>query len=97
MAGDRLEFVASQGRTAYLKTYGRIDLGLDSFTFGGMTTTCDARWMGVPEPVCSGASPDSRVGASLLASVGLGELIARSEDDYIALLHALADDLPRLA
>lgn len=97
VAGERVEFVGPQGRTAYLETYGRIDLGLDPFPFGGMTTTCEALWMGVPIPACPGANPGSRVGASLLASTGLGELIARSEDEYITLLRSLASDLPRLA
>ena len=97
IAGERVEFVGSQGRTAYLETYGRIDVGLDPFPFGGMTTTCEALWMGVPVPACLGQAPGSRVGASLLAAVGLRELIARDEDTYVESIRALAGDLPRLA
>lgn len=97
VAGERVEFVPVQGRTDYLGTYGRIDVGLDPFPFNGMTTTCEAMWQGVPVLTLPGRTPGSRVGASLLGSVGLVELVAASEAESFALARTLAADLPRLA
>ena len=39
----------------------------------------------------------SRFGGSGLATLGLGELIARDVDEYVAIAVRLASDLPRLA
>ena len=95
--GSRIDFVPPQTRPDYLRTYGRIDLGLDPFPFNGMTTTCEALWMGVPVLTTPGQTPGARVGGSLLSAVGLGELVARSEEELVGIAAALAHDLPRLA
>jgi protein O-GlcNAc transferase len=44
-----------------------------------------------------GEMPASRAGLSLLSSVGLGELAASSEEDYVRMAVELAGNLPRLA
>jgi len=62
-----------------------------------MTTTCDALWMGVPVLTLPGKMPASRAGLSLLSSIGLGELAASSEEDYVRMAVELAGNLPRLA
>ena len=53
--------------------------------------------MGVPVVTLAGDRHASRVGASLLSAVGLQELIAAGEDEYVERVAALAGDLPRLA
>lgn len=78
----RLEFVGRQFRDEYLQTYARIDVGLDPFPFNGMTTTCDALWMGVPVLCLPGDLPSSRAGLSLLRTVGLDAWVATDEADY---------------
>ena len=95
--GSRVSFVPPQGRQDYLRTYGRIDIGLDPFPFNGMTTTCEALWMGVPVITTLGQTPGARVGGGLLATVGLGELVAHSDAGLVEIAVALAGDLPRLA
>jgi predicted O-linked N-acetylglucosamine transferase (SPINDLY family) len=70
---------------------------LDPFPFNGMTTTCDALWMGVPALTLPGEMPASRAGLSLLSTVGLREFVASSEEDYVRIAVELAGDLPRLA
>ncbi len=53
--------------------------------------------MGVPAVTLAGDRHVSRVGASLLTAVGLPELIARTEDEYVDVAVRLASDLPKLA
>jgi protein O-GlcNAc transferase len=62
-----------------------------------MTTTCDALWMGAPVLTWPGKMPVSRAGLSLLSSVGLGELAASSEENYVGIAVELAGNLSRLA
>jgi predicted O-linked N-acetylglucosamine transferase (SPINDLY family) len=53
--------------------------------------------MGVPVVSLAGAAHVSRVGVSLLHTVGLPELIAESPERYVQIAADLAGDLPRLA
>lgn len=85
------------GRREYLARFHAIDVCLDPFPYAGTTTTCDALWMGVPTVTLAGGTHVSRVGASLLAAVGLPGLIARAPDEYVRAATELASDLPRLA
>jgi predicted O-linked N-acetylglucosamine transferase (SPINDLY family) len=97
IATQRLDIVGIVSRHEYLTLYQRIDIALDPFPYNGMTTTCDALWMGAPVLTLPGAMPASRAGLSILTSVGLSELAASSEDDYVRIAVKLAMDLPRLA
>ena len=97
-ATDRLRLLPTeQSWSAHMAQYDAIDIALDPFPYNGTTTTCDALWMGVPVITWSGDRHAARVGASLLTTVGLPELIARDPDDYLAKAMALAGDLDRLA
>ena len=53
--------------------------------------------MGVPVISLAGRTHASRTGVSLLTAVGLSELLASSEEEYIQNAVGLANDLPRLA
>jgi predicted O-linked N-acetylglucosamine transferase (SPINDLY family) len=94
---SRLTFVGRQPFEDYLQTYSQIDVGLDPVPFGGGTTTCDALWMGVPVISLAGKTAVSRGGASLLSNIGLGQLIAGSEAQYLDLAADLICDADRLA
>jgi len=93
----RVEFVAPLPRRDYLKLYHRLDLMLDTFPYNGHTTSLDALWMGVPVVSLVGEQPVSRAGLSQLSNLGLPELAAFSEDDYVRIATQLAHDLPRVA
>ena len=72
---------------------GRLaDLFLDTLPVNAHTTASDALWMGVPLLTCLGSTFAGRVASSLLASVGLEEMITRSLGDYEALALKLAQD-----
>src|SRR5207237_8445359 len=57
---------------------------------------CEALWMGVPVVTLAGQTHASRVGASLLTTVGLEELIAGDEAAYVRTAVELARDADRL-
>jgi predicted O-linked N-acetylglucosamine transferase (SPINDLY family) len=76
--------------------YLDIDIALDPLHANGGTTTCDALWMGVPVISCPGPIPFSRVGLCHLTNAGLPELLAKDEDDYLAIAVGLASDRERL-
>ena len=98
--GIAAERIIVSGMTAapadHLGRYSQADIGLDTFPYNGTTTTCEALWMGVPVVTLAGRTHVSRVGASILSHVGLPELIARTEEEYVAQGIALAGDLERL-
>lgn len=96
VAADRLAFVGRLPYDRYLALYREVDVALDPFPYNGGTTTLDALWMGVPVVTLAGRAGVSRAGVSLLTNVGLPELIAASEDEYVTVGSALAADAARL-
>ena len=82
--------------TDHLAVYNNIDIGLDTFPYHGTTTTCEALWMGVPVITRAGDKHASRVGVSLLSNIGLPELIAQTEEEYIEIAVKLSEDLEKL-
>ncbi len=97
IVGSRLRSAPWMPKRDYLRLYDQIDVGLDPFPHNGMTTTCEALWMGVPVVTLAGTLPVSRTGLSLLTTVGLPEWAVRNEDDYVRLAAQVAGDLPSLA
>ncbi len=94
---ERVAFVGHQTRHQYLETYHRIDLALDSFPYNGHTTSLDAFWMGVPVVTRTGRSAASRGGWSIAANLGVPELVAHTDDEFVRIAVELARDRPRLA
>ena len=84
-------------RTKHMERYSAVDIALDTHPYNGTTTTCEAMWMGVPTISLAGNSHRSRVGKTLLESVGLGELVADSDDQYKNIAINLAVDQHRLS
>jgi predicted O-linked N-acetylglucosamine transferase (SPINDLY family) len=93
---ERVEFVARQFRLEYLRTYHRIDIGLDTVPYNGHTTSLDSFWMGVPVIALAGGTVVGRAGVSQLTNLGLPELIARTPQQYVQIAADLAGNLPRL-
>ena len=92
---EQIDILPRQNNQQYV-LYRQVDLALDPFPCCGGTTSCDSLWMGTPFVSLAGRTFVSRMGVTLLHSVGLDELIADNEAQYIATAVALANDLPRL-
>ena len=82
--------------SAFMAEYSRMDIALDTVPYNGGTTSCDALWMGVPVVTLPGGRFSSRMGASVLSTVGLDEFIAKDEDDYIRIATSLAAEQNRV-
>ena len=94
---QRVELVGSLSRFDYLSQYNRIDIALDTFPYNGITTSCDALWMGVPVLTLPGDRPQARAGLALLTQVGLEEFAPATVEGCERLVRELIGDLPRLA
>jgi predicted O-linked N-acetylglucosamine transferase (SPINDLY family)/Flp pilus assembly protein TadD len=68
------------------------DVYLDTFPFGGVNSLVDPLELGMPVVTWEGTTFRSRMGAALLRSLGLTELVATSENDYLAIAARLAGD-----
>jgi predicted O-linked N-acetylglucosamine transferase (SPINDLY family)/ADP-heptose:LPS heptosyltransferase len=98
IADERIEIVPPLADPAeHLALYGQVDIGLAPLTYNGTTTTCEALWMGVPIVTLRGDRHASRVGASIMTTVGLEGFIAATPSDYVAIAARFACDLDRLA
>jgi len=97
ITAQRVEFVPRSLHLTYLERYQRVDIALDPFPYNGHTTSLDALWMGVPVVTLAGRHPVSRGGLSQLSNLGLAELAADAEEEFVEIGVRLAGDLPRLA
>jgi predicted O-linked N-acetylglucosamine transferase (SPINDLY family) len=94
---DRIEFIEFQPRRDYLEVYRGIDIGLDTLPYNGHTTSLDSFWMGVPVVTRIGETVVGRAGWSQLGNLGLKELAAESDHQFVGIVLELAGDLPRLS
>jgi predicted O-linked N-acetylglucosamine transferase (SPINDLY family) len=97
IAPARLAFSPALPKPMHLERLALADLALDTLLYNGHTTTSDCLWAGLPVVAMRGRHFASRVSASLLAAIGLPELVADNIDAYARLAVALAQDRPRLA
>ncbi|KAH6835880.1 Tetratricopeptide repeat superfamily protein [Perilla frutescens var. hirtella] len=81
----------------HMQAYSLMDISLDTFPYAGTTTTCESLYMGVPCVTMGGLVHAHNVGVSLLKTVGLNNLVAKNEDEYVDLAIQLASDITALA
>jgi len=80
----------------HLERLKLVDIGLDTFVYGGHTTTNDFLWAGVPVVSIRGKHFASRVAASILNSSGLKELVVKNIQEYEELTIELGRDKRKL-
>ncbi len=93
----RLDIEGDCPQAELLGHYGRVDIALDPFPYGGGVTTLEAVWMGVPVVTLPGETFASRHALTHLSTIGLTDTIARDLDDYVDIAVRLAADLTSLA
>lgn len=99
---ERLRIEAPASSAAELMAcYRLVDVALDTFPYNGVTTTCEALYMGVPVVSLAGDPAEgrmgaSRVGKSLLPAAGLGDLVAGTPEEFTRAASALAQDRARI-
>ena len=92
VAPERVFFAAKLDLDSHIARLRAADLFLDTWPCNAHTTASEALWAGVPVLTVPGETFASRVAASLVAACGLGDLACRSEDDYVELATALANE-----
>ena len=92
VASERLlvstEKFASRSDVKELLAVG--DVYLDSFPFGGVNSLVDPLELGIPVIAWEGETFRARMGAALLRSLGLEDLVATNETHYREIAAALA-------
>lgn len=96
VARERLLLDDERPADTHVRTYHRIDIGLETFPHNGGITTLEALWMGVPVATLVGEGLAARMGLSILTTLGLTELITRTPADYVATCVAMANDIEGL-
>jgi protein O-GlcNAc transferase len=92
----RLEFADRVvSREEHLAMYGRVDVALDTFPWNGVTTSCEALWMGTPVVTLAGDRSTARYGVTVLTNAGFGEWIAESPDGFVDIAGRLAAARPQ--
>jgi protein O-GlcNAc transferase len=90
IADDQLICEGPAEHFEFLKTYGQIDVALDTFPYSGGTTTMEALWQGVPVLTFLGDRWVSRTSSSLLRAAGLNQWVRPSRDSFVRYAIALA-------
>jgi protein O-GlcNAc transferase len=92
----RLVFAPLVAVAEHLARQRNADLFLDTLPCNAHTTASDALWSGLPVLTCAGNTFAGRVAGSLLAAIGLPELITNSLEGYEQMARDLACHPDRL-
>jgi protein O-GlcNAc transferase len=96
VAPERIECVPYANDPPYGLQFAGVDIALDNYPYNGVTTTCESLYVGVPVVSLHGRNGVSRSGLSLLGTLGLGELVGSTPEQYVGIAVALGSDLSRL-
>ena len=90
---DSIKFIDREPEfQMHLENYNHIDIALDTFPYNGVTTSFEAIWMGVPVLTMAGYNFNSRCGESINKNLGMEQLIAKDEKEYIFKATDLSND-----
>lgn len=91
----RVIFLPWQTRASFRALLVRADLYLDTIGFSGFNTAVHALECGLPIVAREGRFLRGRLASGMLRHLGLGELVAESDEAYLELAAALAADRER--
>ena len=83
IASERIELYPRIPLDFFRKLHHKVDIALDSHPYSGGTTTCESLWMGVPTLTLTGGTSISRSTSSLMQTMGLGDWVTNTEDQFI--------------
>lgn len=83
IASDRLICMSRARSYEYFAAHHNVDLCLDTYPYGGGTTSMSALWMGVPTLTLAGEYIPSRHGATIMGLFDLPAFVATSDVDFI--------------
>jgi len=89
---DFVVFVPWQGKPAFYGLLGRAEVFLDTIGFSGFNTAMQAVECGLPIVTREGEFMRGRLASGILKQMGLSDLIAANENEYIELAARLAMD-----
>mmetsp|Transcript_42613 Transcript_42613/g.66747 ORF Transcript_42613/g.66747 Transcript_42613/m.66747 type:complete len:412 (+) Transcript_42613:235-1470(+) len=97
----KLKILGDMGKYEdHCKRYDEMDVMLDSWPYCGTITTSEALMMGVPVVTLYKPGKDAihshNVTASILKQVGLGDLVAATEEEFVQIATNLASNHDRL-
>ena len=89
---DFIVFIPWQDKQAFYGLMKRADVFLDTIGFSGFNTAIQALECGLPIVTRDGRFMRGRLASGILRRMGLAELVAQSDDDYINLVVQLVQD-----
>lgn len=78
---SRLDFHSRLPMTQFLSLHSQIDFLLDTFPYGGGSTTLYGAWMGCPTLTLEGCLPQTRQSSAVMRHLSLDEFVVKSIDD----------------
>jgi len=90
-------FLEKRKLVKHFSLYKQIDIALDTFPYNGVTTSFEAISMGVPVLTMKGYNFNSRCGESINKNLGMKDLIAKDESEYVFKAKELAEDQNKLS
>ncbi len=93
----RIFFTAHLSTQQHLNRFKQADLVVDTYPYGGHTLTSDALWAGTPVVTMMGETFASRVAASLLMNVGMGELVVHNDEEFFKITNTMLHQCEQLS
>lgn len=93
-AGAHVVFLPWLPKPRFLALMRRADVFLDTIGFSGFNTAMQAVECGLPIVTRQGRFMRGRLAAAILARLGMDDLVARTDDEYVRLAVRLAEDEP---
>lgn len=94
LPGDRVDLLPTTQTCRYedLSIYNSIDIAVDTTPYNGITTTCEALWMGVPVVTLQGNRFVAREAGAILTHAGYPQWIGQDQEHYLKICGQLAED-----